>query len=304
MQRGISWNLGSEMQVKRVACQNGHWLVSASGKGKRSCPSCGTISKSRHSWHARQLQDLPVQGEPVVLRLKVARWRCGNSECEQKTFVERLASATPFARRTRRVADLVRVFAHAAGGLVSERLLARLVLSVSDNTILRHLTQHVATAGDGSRVVGIDDWSQRKGMSYGTIIVDLERRAVLDVLPGRSMKGTAEWLKRHPDIEIISRDRCGLYARASREAAPLARQVADRFHLLQNLRDAIETQMTHVSRFAGRSLLPARRAIARPMIVRRGATLERRYSIGFRSCARRAGVSGKSPGRPASVCAR
>jgi len=94
------------------------------------------------------------------------------------------------------------------------------------------------------RVVGIDDWSWRKGSSYGTIIVDLERREVVDVLSDRSAEATAGWLSQHTKVEIVSRDRCGLYAEGARRGAPQARQVADRFHLLQNLRQTIEQQLS------------------------------------------------------------
>ena len=103
---------------------------------------------------------------------------------------------------------------------------------------------------------GIDDWSWRKGHTYGTIIVDLERREVVDLLQDRTAAGTAEWLGQHPEIEIVSRDRCGLYAEGAREGAPQARQVADRFHLLQNLRETIETQLSRADRATGRALLP------------------------------------------------
>jgi len=196
----------------------------------------------------------------VVLKLRLGRWRCHNDQCIRKTFVERLPSiVAPFARRTSRVAELVRLFCHAAGGRVSERLLARLAMQVSDNTILRHFKNYARNVGDAQpiRIVGIDDWCWRRGDSYETIIVDLERRKVIDVLPKRSVEETATWLKRHPEIEIVSRDRCGLYAQGARQGAPQAKQVADRFHLLQNLREAIEQQMTDLGQFAGRSLLPA-----------------------------------------------
>jgi len=105
-------------------------------------------------------------------------------------------------------------------------------------------------------VAGIDDWSWRKGCTYGTIVVDLERREVVDVLADRTTTGTAEWLGQHPEVEIVSRDRCGLYAQGGREGAPQARQVADRFHLLQNLRETIETQLSRADRSTGRALLP------------------------------------------------
>lgn len=192
-----------------------------------------------------------------MLKLQVGRWRCRNERCSRKTFVERLSAATTFARRTCRVAELLRLFGHAAGGRASQKLLARLAIPASDNTILRHLKRHIvaSTGALPIRVAGIDDWSWRKGFTYGTIIVDLQRRNVVDVLPVRSAKETAEWLAQHPEIEIVSRDRCGLYAQGIREGAPQAKQVADRFHLLHNLREFIERQMSNVSRFAGRSLL-------------------------------------------------
>ena len=134
----------------------------------------------------------------------------------------------------------------------------RLGMPVSDDTILRHLKRQVARlrAKTTVRVAGIDDWSWRKGRTYGTIIVDLERREVVDVLQDRTTAGTAEWLGQHPEVEIVSRDRCGLYAQGAREGAPQARQVADRFHLLQNLRETIETQLSRADRSTGRALLP------------------------------------------------
>jgi hypothetical protein len=134
----------------------------------------------------------------------------------------------------------------------------RLGMPVSDDTILRHLKRQVARlrAKTTVRVAGIDDWSWRKGRTYGTIIVDLERREVVDVLQDRTTAGTAEWLRQHLEVEIISRDRCGLYAQGAREGAPQARQVADRFHLLQNLRETIETQLSRADRSTGRALLP------------------------------------------------
>ncbi|NPD66609.1 hypothetical protein HN018_26690 (plasmid) [Lichenicola cladoniae] len=90
----------------------------------------------------------------------------------------------------------------------------------------------------------MDDWSWRKGSTYGTIMVDLERREVLDVLRDRSAESTASWLACHPTIEIVSRDRCGLFAQGAAQGAPQASQVANRLHLLQNLRHAIEQQLT------------------------------------------------------------
>ena len=124
----------------------------------------------------------------------------------------------------------------------------RLGMPVSDTTILAGLRKHARARSESSavaavHVAGVDDWAWRKGSNYGTIIVDLERREVVDVLVDRSAATTASWFKDHPDVEVVSRDRAGLYAEAAREGAPQARQVADRFHLLQNFRETIERQL-------------------------------------------------------------
>jgi len=149
-------------------------------------------------------------------------------------------------------------------------------MPVSDNAILRQLKSHVRKhrKTEPLRAIAIDDWSCRKGFRYGTIVVDLERRTVADVLKTRSAQGTADWLKQYPGIEFISRDRCGLYAQGIRKGAPSARQIADRFHLMQNLRENIEREMTSVSRCAGRPRLPAV-AGDRHEVVRRQSRLSR-----------------------------
>jgi transposase len=154
-----------------------------------------------------------------------------NSNCRRRTFSDREAAvATPYARRTSRQAQLLGHMAHAAGGTPAERLLRRLGIRVSDDTILRQLLRAAQVVQPRARIIGIDDWSWRKSQSYGTIIIDLERRAVIDVLEDRDVITCTDWLRRHPEVEVISRDRCGLYAQAARQGAPQAEQVADRFH--------------------------------------------------------------------------
>jgi transposase len=162
--------------------------------------------------------------------MRVSRWRCLNRECERETFTDQLPEIVcPHARRTQRIAQLVHLFGHGSGGRPAERLMKRLGMPVSDDTILRHLKRQVARlrAKTTVHVAGVDDWSWRKGRTYGTIIVDLERREVIDVLQDRTTTGTAGWLGQHPEVEIVSRDRCGLYAQGAHEGAPQARQVAD-----------------------------------------------------------------------------
>lgn len=247
--------LGLKISVVDVQFVEGGWLVSARGRGSRRCPGCNKRSSSHHGSYLRRLRDLPVQGALVTLEVPSQRWRCRTLSCSRRTFVEQLPQlAMPLARRTCRVSELVRLLGHATGGKPAERLLARLGMPVSDDTVLRHLKRHVAVATPPPpvRILGVDDWGWVKGSIYGTLIVDLERKSVVDILPDRSAQSTVEWFKRHPEVEIISRDRCGVYAQGAKQGAPQAQQVADRFHLLQNLKMTIERQLSRTSLFVER----------------------------------------------------
>jgi transposase len=214
------------------------WTVTVGSRQPTFCPGCGARSKSRHSTYWRTLRDLSAQGAPVIVHARLGRWRCRNQLCDRRIFTERVPSlAAPFARRTARLAGIVRLIVHSAGGRPSERLMRRLGMPVSDTTILASLKENASARSESSAmaavpVAGVDDWAWRKGSNYGTIIVDLEHRVVVDVLADRSAATTASWFRDHPEVEMVSRDRAGLYAEAAREGAPQARQVADRFHLL------------------------------------------------------------------------
>jgi transposase len=123
--------------------------------------------------------------------------------------------------------------------------MSRLGMPVSDTTILRSVKEaaRAKTKHASVRVAGVDEWAWRKGFNYGTIIVDLEQRQVVGLLADRAASTSAEWFMAHPELEIINRDRAGLYADAARRGAPQARQIADRFHILKNFRETIERQL-------------------------------------------------------------
>ena len=144
------------------------------------------------------------------------------------------------------MSEIAGLVGHRMGGHPSENLLHRLGMPISDTTILRQLKRDVPSAAqcDGARILGIDDWGWRRSSHYGTIMVDLEKRSVVDILDDRSVESVRAWLQERSSIEVVSIDRCGIYAQAAREGAPQARQVADRFHLVQNLRAAIKAQMS------------------------------------------------------------
>ena len=214
------------------------------------CPVCGEVSRSRHSVYSRRLQDFPWQGVAVELWTTVGRFRCRNSSCPRKIFCERLPQiARVYARQTERASEIVRLIGYIAGGLPGQRLLVRLSIAISDDTVLRRVREKSTEAADiPIHNLGVDDWAWRKGQDYGTILVNLDLHRVLDLLPDRAAESFSAWLKQHPEIVTISRDRCGLYDEWATLGAPQSQQVADRFHLLVNLSATMERVLEERSR--------------------------------------------------------
>jgi transposase len=210
------------------------------------CPDCAQLTEHVHSWYQRTFADLPWQGLSVRFRLSTRRWRCPNPDCARQIFTERLPDVVaPFARRTVRLAEVVDAIAFALGGEAGARALATLGLPVSADTLLNRVRAAVPPASVAPRVVGIDDWAWRKGNRYGTIIVDLERHRVLELLPDRTAETVTDWLQQHPTIQVIARDRGHAYVEAATSGAPQATQVADRWHLLHNLGEVLEEFLLH-----------------------------------------------------------
>jgi transposase len=197
---------------------------------------------SHHSTYLRHLRDLPWQGRPVRIEMKTRRFRCRNRQCKRKVFAESLRGvAARRARETDRVTLTVRRVGYLLGGRPASCLLERLGIKASRDTVLRRVNRRSAPEPMAKvRVLGVDDWAWRKHQEYGTMLMDLEQRRVIDLLPVRSAASLADWLRQHPGVEIIARDRCGLYAEGGHEGAPSAVQVTDRYHLMSNLSEAVE----------------------------------------------------------------
>jgi len=229
------------LQELRVEGRNRLLMVLCSAGEESSCPGCGQRSRRVHSRYARRLSDLPWEGIPVRIELCVRRFFCGADDCGQHIFTERLPRTVQrYGRRTCRLADALSQIALVLGGSAGSRLAEQLGILASGSTLLRGLRKKAGAVSAASpRVVGIDDWAWRKGQRYRTILCDLEKGKVIDLLPDRSAESTAEWLKAHPTIEIVSRDRASLYAQAAEKAVPHAMQIADRWHLLRNLSEAL-----------------------------------------------------------------
>src|SRR6266852_1970973 len=205
------------------------------------CPGCGNLSDHVHCQYQRTVRDVPCGGRNIVLRLCVRKFFCWTSTCPRKVFAERLPDLVqPWARVSNRLLEELKAIGLAASAEVSERLAPRLGMKVKAPTMLCYLHSISAPPEAPVRVLGIDDFAIRRGDSYGTILINLETGKPLDLLADRTAEAVLPWLERHQEIEVVSRDRASAYADAVKRALPHATQVADHYHLVQNLREHLQ----------------------------------------------------------------
>ncbi len=211
------------------------------------CPYCGKYSKRIHDHYIRNVSDLPVFQNRTVILLKTRKFKCVNTQCYRKVFSEQTPSILRYSRRTSRLSDILATIAIEMTGKLGSIFSKQLLIDVSISTITRIAHDQPISDIIQPKILGIDDWAYRKGVSYGTILIDMETSRPIDILPSRDGQTLKKWLLKYNDVKIITRDRSGSYSAAINQACPNAVQVADRFHLLMNLSNALDTYFKSIS---------------------------------------------------------
>ena len=206
------------------------------------CHKCGALLQQHHGSHHRTVQDLPILGKQVILDMQIFDYKCHSKSCAGFAPTETFDGFLSYnSRMTDRLEDFACVLAVETSCEASARILKSMNIRISGDTIIRLLLkryskQPVETSGSS---IGIDDFAFKKRHTYGTIIVDGTTHNPIAVLDGRDGTNLKEWLKQNKQVTTVTRDRASAYAKAVEEILPDCMQIADRFHLHQNLMEAV-----------------------------------------------------------------
>lgn len=234
--------LPSTMHLEQIEIAEQALVLSLSlDTREATCPLCQQMASRVHSRYVRTLQDMPCVGKPLRLLVQARRFFCDNALCLRKIFAERLPDLTSvYARRTTRAIFALSEIGFALEGKPGATLSACIGLPSNRMTILRMIRRMPALMALTPQLLGVDEWAYRRGHRYGTILVNLETGKPIDLLPDHQATTFETWLKEHPGVQLISRDRAGAFARGATLGAPDVIQSADRFHVVRNLAEMVE----------------------------------------------------------------
>jgi transposase len=206
-----------------------------------ACSQCGTAGSRVHSRYERTIADLAFGGRNLVLRLLVRKWICPEASCSRHIFAECFPEVVQrYARMTDRLIKALQAVGAITNGADAAQIASSFGVHTTAKTIIRRVLQLPLPSEGSVHKVGIDEWAWKKGHRYGTILVDLEKRRVVQLLADRSVETSKAWLRKHPEIDLVSRDRGKIFREAATEGVPQAKQAVDRFHLQKNFAEALE----------------------------------------------------------------
>jgi len=228
-------------RIDKIEHNNTSINIFASIKSRRSqCPGCGSFSTSVHDSYTRKLADLSAFQNSTTILLRTRKFKCKDSTCDRKVFSEQTPHIMRYSRRTIRASSILDTLSIELTGKLGSLLSKQLLLPVSTSTVTRIAMKQKLPEVIQPIVLGVDDWAFRKGVNYGTILIDMETSRPIELLASRERSDLKRWLKKYPNVKIVTRDRASSYSSAINEVCPDAIQVADRFHLLMNLSDALD----------------------------------------------------------------
>lgn len=231
--------LSSGLLVQNIEQSDGVFHVYATSSSEEgTCPYCGHKSKKVHSRYVRVIHDLSILGHRVIIYLGVRKFFCHNHKCDKATFAEQPGTEVfRYRRRTCRCEVAVARQGISTSSNSASRLLSLLGIPVSSSTVLRDLHRLCPSSYEDVREIGVDDWAWRKGVTYGSIVIDLKEGRPIDLLGDRETDSFREWMQAHGQVELVSRDRSTDYSSAIAALDKPVTEVADKFHLVKNIYD-------------------------------------------------------------------